>query len=316
MRRTIMSASICWRNGFICLSSWLGNSQRRDFHERRGNSQRRRSASTAKRFSSTLFLRPKRRVVVRHFGPVTRRTFCNHLDSPALQLSLLSGRDGSARLSDAAVPPLCGLELGRSLRTVAATVAATLETFDVVGRLGIVLIAPSLDDQVLRSAAAERACQRLGRILDRLAVRVREMILCRMGSWRCPVRSPDVDACQDLPAGVAPGAGAPGCAAGGLRMMLVAIATTEARSESSPGTTSVVLSLASLPNWRTYSSPMRSCIASMPPRSLSAPPTLRRPSAVAVATARIAAAWPSASLICCCLLASEALITRCLSPSA
>src|SRR5882762_10067323 len=79
---------------------------------------------------------------------------------------------------------------------------------------------------------------------------------------------------------------------------------------------SVVLSFASLPNWRTYSSPIRSCIASMPPRSVRAPPTLRRPSAVAVATARIAAAWPSASLICCCLLASDALMTRCLSPSA
>ena len=45
-------------------------------------------------------------------------------------------------------------------------------------------------------------------------------------------------------------------------------------------------------------------------------PTWRRPSAVAVATARIACAWPSASLICCCLLASDCLMTRCLSPSA
>src|SRR5437764_13526322 len=35
----------------------------------------------------TLFLRPKRRVVVRHFGPVTRRRYCNHLNSPALQLA-------------------------------------------------------------------------------------------------------------------------------------------------------------------------------------------------------------------------------------
>ena len=40
------------------------------------------------------------------------------------------------------------------------------------------------------------------------------------------------------------------------------------------------------------------------------------PSAVAVATARMAAAWPSASLICCCLRASEALITCCFLPSA
>jgi len=72
--------------------------------------------------------------------------------------------------------------------------------------------------------------------------------------------------------------------------MLVAIVTTEARSLKFPGTTSVVLSFASFPNWRTYSSPIRSCIASMPPRSLNAAPTLRSPAAVAVATARIAAA--------------------------
>ena len=40
------------------------------------------------------------------------------------------------------------------------------------------------------------------------------------------------------------------------------------------------------------------------------------PSAVASATARIAAACPSASLICCCFFASDALMTCCFSPSA
>ena len=98
--------------------------------------------------------------------------------------------------------------------------------------------------------------------------------------------------------------------------MLVAMVTMEARSVRFAGTTSVVPACASLPNCFTYSSPMRSCMASMPPRSESAMPTWRSPSAVAVATARIACAWPSASLICCCLLASDCLITRCLSPSA
>ena len=37
---------------------------------------------------------------------------------------------------------------------------------------------------------------------------------------------------------------------------------------------------------------------------------------MAVATGGWPAACPSASLICCCLLASDALITRCFSPSA
>src|SRR5260221_6136107 len=48
-------------------------------------------------------------------------------------------------------------------------------------------------------------------------------------------------------------------------MMLVASATTDARSLSWPGMTSVVLSLAILPNCRKYSSPIRSCIASVAP---------------------------------------------------
>ena len=82
------------------------------------------------------------------------------------------------------------------------------------------------------------------------------------------------------------------------------------------GMTSVLVVRARLPNCRTYSSAMRSCIASRPPASLTASATRRKPSAVAVATARIASASPAASLICCCRLASDSLMTRCFSPSA
>ena len=65
-----------------------------------------------------------------------------------------------------------------------------------------------------------------------------------------------------------------------------------------------------------YCSATRSCTASKPPGSLIASATRRMPSAVAVATAMIAAACPSASLICCCLRASDALMTSCFAPSA
>ena len=57
-------------------------------------------------------------------------------------------------------------------------------------------------------------------------------------------------------------------------------------------------------------------MALSPPSALSASATFFNPSAVAWATARMAAASPSASLICCCLAASDSLMTRCFSPSA
>ena len=58
--------------------------------------------------------------------------------------------------------------------------------------------------------------------------------------------------------------------------------------------------LITLPNSLMYCSATRSWMASWPPGACVASATRLMPSAVAVATARIAAAWPSASLICCC----------------
>src|SRR5947208_15093699 len=89
------------------------------------------SATQASRCSATLRSR---------YSPDILQPF----EFSGLAACLLSGRDGSARLSVAAVPPLCALELGLSLRTV----AAALETLDVVGRVGIVLLAPPLHGQV------------------------------------------------------------------------------------------------------------------------------------------------------------------------
>src|SRR5579864_9354014 len=99
------------------------------------------------------------------------------------------------------VPTLCGLELRRTLRTV----GAALETFDVVGSVRIVLLAPSLDDQLICLAATERARQRLGGILDRITVHAGEVVgvdgthgralgscgQCRPRAWaghRCAIR--------------------------------------------------------------------------------------------------------------------------------
>src|SRR5262245_9796403 len=70
------------------------------------------------------------------------------------------------------VPALCSLELRRTLRTV----RAALETFDVVGGVRIVFLAPALDDQLIASGTAEWARQGLGGILDRIAIHVGEVV--------------------------------------------------------------------------------------------------------------------------------------------
>ena len=67
--------------------------------------------------------------------------------------------------------------------------------------------------------------------------------------------------------------------------------TIDPTSDKFAGSTSVLVSFASLPNSPRYCSATRSCTASKPPGSLIAFATSRMPSAVAVATARIAAAW-------------------------
>src|SRR5262245_26164998 len=85
---------------------------------------------------------------------------------------------------------------------------------------------------------------------------------------------------------------------------LVAIAIIEAMSVRLAGITSVLIASSAMwPNCLTYSSATRSCIAAMPPGEFSDSPTRRNPSAVAVATARIAAAWPCAPFDCLCLVA-------------
>ena len=96
----------------------------------------------------------------------------------------------------------------------------------------------------------------------------------------------------------------------------MASAIIEPTSETVAGRTRVLLALASWPNWVMYCSATRSCTASNPPGASMDSATLRIPSAVAPAIARMASACPSASLICCCFLASEALMTCCLAPSA
>src|SRR5262249_57036733 len=70
------------------------------------------------------------------------------------------------------VPAMCSLELRRTLRTV----GAALETFDVVGGVRIVFLAPALDDQLIASATAEWVRQGLGRILDRIAIHIGEVV--------------------------------------------------------------------------------------------------------------------------------------------
>jgi hypothetical protein len=128
------------------------------------------------------------------------------------------------------------------------------------GGIRIVLLAPSLDDQLIGPAAAERARQRLGRPLNRVSVHVGELLGVKWTHGEAPDDGCGIDAVADsavlrvprlgryLPAPL-PGRTVPSDAAeGGLRMMLVAMLTTAARSDSSPGITSVVLSLASLPN--------------------------------------------------------------------
>ena len=61
----------------------------------------------------------------------------------------------------------------------------------------------------------------------------------------------------------------------------------------------VLLDLARWPNWVMYCSATRNCTASVPPGLCIAAATSRIPSAVARATAMMAEASPSASLICC-----------------
>jgi len=87
-------------------------------------------------------------------------------------------------------------------------------------------------------------------------------------------------------------------------------------SETVAGMMTVLDCLASWPNCSTYCSATRSCTASMPPSVPIAAATCRMPSAVAEATARMAWACPSASLICFWRVASDALMTCCFSPSA
>ena len=74
--------------------------------------------------------------------------------------------------------------------------------------------------------------------------------------------------------------------------------------------------LARLPKVSMYCSATRSWTAWSPPSDLIAPAIALTPSAVAVATVRMAWPSPSASLICCCLFASDSLMTFCFSPSA
>jgi len=70
------------------------------------------------------------------------------------------------------IPAFGGLEQSFAL----GTVGAALEAFDVEGGVRIVLLAPSLDDQLIGPAAAERARQWLGRPLNRVSVHVGELL--------------------------------------------------------------------------------------------------------------------------------------------
>ena len=79
------------------------------------------------------------------------------------------------------------------------------------------------------------------------------------------------------------------------------MAIIEAMSDRFEGITNVFPAFASRPNSSMYCSAILSCMALSPPAVCSASATLRMPSAVAVATVRMASASPSASLIFCCL---------------
>src|SRR2546425_7900428 len=94
----------------------------------------------------------------------------------------------------------------------------------------------------------------------------------------------------------------------------IATAIIPATSDTLAGTTTVFVFCAICPNCDTYCSATRSCTASMPPSVRMAEATWRMPSAVAAATARIAAASPSASLIWYWRFAPHALIACRLSP--
>ena len=73
-------------------------------------------------------------------------------------------------------------------------------------------------------------------------------------------------------------------------MTFIAVAIIELMSATFAGTIIDVPLFASSPNCLMYASAMRSCIASGPPGIFIASATRRMPSAVAVATDRIAAA--------------------------
>ena len=75
----------------------------------------------------------------------------------------------------------------------------------------------------------------------------------------------------------------------------MAEAMIEPMSESVAGRMTVLFTLARWPNCSTYFSATRSWTASMPPGPPMASATLRRPSPVASAMARMAWAWPSAA---------------------
>src|SRR5262249_57221181 len=100
--------------------------------------------------------------------------------------------------------------------------------------------------------------QGLGRILDRSAIHIGEVVSVD-GAHGCtfqrsrviltPIGRQSRMCVLGTAYAVLPGRGDASGGAGGVpRMMLVAMLTTAARSERFPGTTRVVLSLASLPN--------------------------------------------------------------------
>src|SRR5215831_7894195 len=84
---------------------------------------------------------------MRHFGCLTHPTWRNPSHST---LADPCASPLGLPLPLSSVPALCSLELRRTLRTV----RAALETFDVVGGVRIVFLAPALDDQLIASGTA------------------------------------------------------------------------------------------------------------------------------------------------------------------